>query len=105
MFLNNKLCSNLSNFLDWLEKKIYSEDKRFSLKNQDLIIYNHSYHKPELIFLLPEVFDIYHQNTGINPRVIQYKLKDALEINFKYTIVREGKIIEIFPCKKFFDFL
>ncbi|WP_419418830.1 hypothetical protein ACNVED_09730 [Legionella sp. D16C41] len=92
----------LPNFLIWLKEQINSEDKRFSLHNQKLILYKLSECNFELIFILPEVLEIYYQLTGVAVEIMKTELKKALKITHAYTILKEGKIIEVFPCKKYF---
>lgn len=92
----------LSKFLNWLKEQIDSGNKQFSLDSKDLILYNPSHRKPEFIFILSEVLDRYYDQTKIAPEIIQSELKKALKITFSYTILREEKVIEVFPCMRFF---
>ncbi|MGQ3888245.1 hypothetical protein ACQUW5_04315 [Legionella sp. CNM-1927-20] len=94
--------NSLPKFLIWLKKQIESGNKRFSLDAQDLILYKPSHSKQELIFILPEVLKQYQDETGIDSKTLQFELKNALEVTFAYTIFKDEKTIEIFPCKKFF---
>lgn len=94
--------SKLEKFFNWLKKEINSRDKASALNPQDFIFCESSQANSQLIFILPEVFDRYYHYSGISPHLIQSELKKKLMINFAYTIVREGKVIEVFPCKNFF---
>ncbi len=94
--------SPLSNFLIWLKEQIDAGNKQLSLNTQSLILYKPSSCSQDLIFLLPEVIEQYHIQTGIAAEIIKFELKNALEITFAYTIIKNEKVIEVFPCKKFF---
>lgn len=89
-------------FLNWLKEQIDSANKQFSSDLKNLILHKPPHHKAEFIFILPDVLDRYYEQTKIAPEIIQSELKKALKITFSYTILREEKIIEVFPCKKFF---
>ena len=94
--------SPLPKFFNWLKRRIYSGDKRFALGAQDFILYKPSQANEQLIFIVPEVFDQYYRYSGVSKSLIQEELKKKLMITFAYTIVRDEKVMEVFPCKKFF---
>ncbi|WP_419420753.1 hypothetical protein ACNVED_05520 [Legionella sp. D16C41] len=89
----------LPKFLDWLRRQINSGNKRFALDSQDLILYKPSAVQSKLLFILPEVFKQYYKYSGVCAKLIQLELKKSLAITFNYTIVRDGKVIEVFPCQ------
>ncbi|MGQ3888453.1 hypothetical protein ACQUW5_05400 [Legionella sp. CNM-1927-20] len=91
----------LSQFLKWLKTQIDSGDEKFSLDAQELILSKPLHANTKFIFILPEVFECYYNYSGIPAELIQSELKKALMITFNYTIVREDKIIEVFPCHFF----
>ncbi|STX27940.1 Uncharacterised protein [Legionella beliardensis] len=87
----------LPKFLNWIKRRIDSGDREYALDAQDLILYKPSQANAKLIFILPEVFERYYRYSGISAKLIQAELKKALMINFTYTIVRNEKVIEVFP--------
>jgi hypothetical protein len=93
--------SPLPKFLNWLTKKIDSGEKKFALDAQELILYKPSNHNSKLIFILPEVLDLYSRYSGITAKLIQSELKKTLMVTFAYTIIRDEKVIEVFPCQFF----
>jgi flagellar hook-basal body complex protein FliE len=90
--------SPLPKFFNWLEKRIHSADKRA----QDFILCKQPQANEQLIFILPEAFERYYCYSGVSKNQIQSELKQRLMVTFAYTIIRDDKVIEVFPCKKFF---
>lgn len=92
--ISNK--KTIDGFTRWLEKRIKSGQKQFSVHAQVLVFQNEDY--PNYLFVTQEVLGKYEASSQSSVQ----KLKNALEAETKskkpYFIEQDEKMIEVFPC-------
>ncbi|MBA2651652.1 MAG: type IV conjugative transfer system coupling protein TraD [Tatlockia sp.] len=89
----------LTDFISWLEKRIDSGNKQFSLEEQQLVVSDSSQFGDKLVFLLPEVLAKYQSRSGLATDILESALKETDASLNLYHIERSGEIMEVFPCE------
>ncbi|MBA2710115.1 MAG: type IV conjugative transfer system coupling protein TraD [Tatlockia sp.] len=88
----------LSDFVSWLEKRIESGNKQFSLEEQQLVVSDSSQFGETLVFVLPEVLAKYQSRSGLATDILEQALNEAHASLNPYHIERQGQIMEVLPC-------
>lgn len=89
----------IPDFIKWLEHRMHSGNKQFSLDAQELILRQVQEQDDQRVFLLPEVLGKYQSRSGIATEVLETALKQAFSEEKTYFINRSGLQQEVMPCR------
>ncbi|PJE14458.1 type IV conjugative transfer system coupling protein TraD [Legionella sp.] len=85
-------------FIQWLENRMSSGNKQFSLDAQELILCNTA-QDSHLVFVLPDVLGKYQSRSGIVTQDLEQALKQVFSDSKTYSITRAGVQQEVVPCR------
>ena len=85
-------------FIQWLENRMSSGNKQFSLDAQELILCNTA-QDSHLVFVLPDVLGKYQSRSGIATQDLEQALKQVFSDSKTYSITRAGVQQEVVPCR------
>ena len=88
----------ISAFISWLEKRIVSGNRQFSIESQNLVITNPEKYGNTQVFVLPDVLGKYQSRSGIEACVMKQALWDKSGLTTPVFVEKEGNPIEITPC-------
>ena len=88
----------ISAFISWLEKRIVSGNRQFSIESQNLVITNPEKYGNTQVFVLPGVLGKYQSRSGIEACVMKKALWDKSDLTNPIFVEKEGNSIEITPC-------
>ena len=89
----------IPDFIQWLEHRMSSGNKQFSLDAQELILRNVQEHDDQRVFLMPDVLGKYQSRSGISTQDLEPALKEAFGDAKTYFITRGGLQQEVLPCR------
>lgn len=93
------LSNIIPDFIRWLEHRMDSGNKQFSLDAQELVLSNTSVYGEQLIFLRLEVFGKYESRSGVLACELEQALKQTYSDSKTYFIHHEGQLQEVVPCQ------
>lgn len=88
----------LPDFIRWLEHRMNSGNKQFSLEEQELVRSNTSLYSPNLVFLKMDVLGKYESRSGIEAQDLERALKVAYQESKQFFIEEDGQLQEVVPC-------
>jgi hypothetical protein len=89
----------LVDFISWLESRINSKNRQFSIEAQRLIVCDTERYGNNVVFILPEVLVKYQSREGIPSEEMQGYIKDACKRSSSYFIDREGEKTNVLPIE------
>ena len=89
----------LVNFIDWIEGRINSKNRSFSLENQNLLLCNEEKFGNRLVFLKPEVLAKFQARSGMSVIEISTLLRHTHDTKNNFYTEKDGEIIKLLPCK------
>lgn len=95
---NQTLPDCLPDFVNWLQKRIASGNKQFSLDSQELVLCNLKQYGPNKVFLLPEILGKYQSRSGLSAKQLEDALKQAFSNQKQFHIKNAGHLMEVMPC-------
>ncbi|KTC94875.1 type IV conjugative transfer system coupling protein TraD [Legionella feeleii] len=86
-------------FIKWLEHRMHSGNKQFSLDAQELVLRQTQAQDDHIVFLLPEVFAKYQSRSGVETAVLESALTESFGESTRYFITKAGLQQEVVPCR------
>ena len=88
----------LSVFTAWIEGRINSKNRSFSLSNQNMILCNVETFGNSVVFVKPEVLAKFQARNGSSVKSTTDLLRLSHKNNNKYYIEKDGEKLELLPC-------
>lgn len=97
--VNEVAADVLPDFIRWLEHRMNSGNKQFSLDEQELVRSNTAVFGSDLVFLKMDVLGKYESRSGIEVQVLANALNEAHPESSQYVIDEAGILQEVVPCR------